>query len=262
MAAPADEPVARTGPPAAGGRRAPTATIESRHRALANATRLQFLAPTLEHERGLAEAYLDTGILDAALDHFSAALRLDPHDGVSLEGTARIWRDWGYPGTALSYAYRAVYWMPASAGAQSTLGTVLLTLGRFDAARVRFEQAQALEPGAAYPVNNLCYLELQRARAEDAVRLCRQAATLAPQSQVVRNNLATALTMAGELEAAAGAFTAGATPAVAAYNQGVLWLMARKPARAREAFGRSRTADPSFAPPIARLRQLSAGEKR
>ena len=35
---------------------------------------------------------------------------------------------------------------------------------------------------------------------------------------MVRNNLATALTMAGELEAAAGAFTAGATPAVAAYN--------------------------------------------
>lgn len=262
MAAPADDHGTRIRPPGRASGPTSSATIESLDRGLGEAKRRQALAPTLEHERSLAVAYLAVGILDAALDHFGAALTHDPHDAVSLDGTARIWRDWGYPGLALPHAYRAVHWSPASAGAQSTLGTVLLALGRFDAARDRFERARALEPGAAFPMNNLCYLELVRARPAEAVALCEQAVAADPESQVIRNNLTTAFAMSGELGAAVGVSGAGGSPSVGAYNQGVLWLMARNPRRAREAFGRSRIADPTFAPPIARLRQLSAGEGR
>ena len=83
----------------------------------------------LESERSLAQEYLAAGVLDAAFDHFTATLIFDPHDVPSLDGLARIWRDWGYLQNALPLAYQAVYWAPESAAAHNTLGSVLLRLG-------------------------------------------------------------------------------------------------------------------------------------
>ncbi|MGC4081813.1 MAG: tetratricopeptide repeat protein [Vicinamibacterales bacterium] len=158
-------------------------------------------------------------------------------------------------------AYRAVFWSPGSAAAQTTLGTVLLTLGQLDAARARFLTARRLAPYAGFASNNLCVAELRRGRAADAVPYCQQAATLDPSSQIVRNNLATAYVMVGDDDAAFAVFAAGPTPAVAAYNQGVLWLAKGEADRAREAFARARLADPSFRPPLSQLRQLSSTQE-
>ena len=233
-------------------------TIESRSQALTQARLLQQQAPTLEHERRLAEAYAKAGIADAAYDHFEAALRLDPHDVPSLDGLARIWRDWGVADRALPFAYRAVFWAPDSAPAQNTLGTVLLALGLHDAARSRFERARQLDPAGAYAVNNLCDVALRQGRANEAVPLCAEAAALDGASHVVRNNLALALAAAGDLDAAVSAFERGASPAVAAYNQGIVLLASRQYDRAREAFTRARVADPSFLPALARLTRMAA----
>jgi Tfp pilus assembly protein PilF len=233
-------------------------TLEGRNRALSVAKLAQQLSPTLDNERTLADEYLKAGVLDAALDHYDAALRLDPHDVPSLDGVARIWRDWGYANVALSHAYRALYWAPDSAAVHNTLGTLLLKLNFFDGARGHFERARTLAPGAAYPVNNLCYLELQRANADDAVTLCREAAERDPGSPTVRNNYALALATTGDFDAAVSTFDSGMSPAADAYNQGLMLLAAGQRDRARAAFSRARQADPAFLPALARLKQLAA----
>jgi len=233
-------------------------TLEKRNRALATARLQQQIAPTLENERRLAQEYASAGVLDAAYDHFSAALRLDPHDVPSLDGIARIWRDWGFPESALPHAYRAIYWAPNSAPAQNTLGTVLLKLRLIDAARERFELARALDPSATYPLNNLCYIELLRGNRELSATLCREAAAAAPESATARNNLALALAAGGDFDGAFAAFATGSPAALAAYNEGVVLVAAGQVDKARNAFARARVADPAFFPALSRLKQLSA----
>ena len=90
--------------------------------------------------------------------------------------------------------------------------------------------------------------------------LCREAAALDTAAPEVRNNLALALATSGDLDGAFSAFATGSSPAVAAYNQGIVLLAARHVGRAREAFARARTADPAFVPALTRLRQLAALE--
>ena len=237
-----------------------TATLEHGNKVLALAKLRQQTMPTLESERTLAQHYAASGVLDAAFDHFTAALAYDSHDVPSLDGLARIWRDWGYLQNALPLAYQAVYWSPASAAAHNTLGTVLLRLGEMDAAQQRFDTVRGLEPGAAYPLNNLCFLELLRGRPADAAMRCREAVALDESAPAVRNNLALALATSGDLDGAFAAFATGPSPAVAAYNQGIVLLAARHVDRAREAFARARIADPTFVPALTRLRQLAALE--
>ena len=233
-------------------------TLEDHNKTLAAARLRALAAPTVENQRALGEEYAKAGVLDAALDHFDAALRLDPHDVPSLDGSARIWREWGYADLALPQAYRAVQQAPNSPVVHNTLGTLLLKLGDLDAAREQFEQARNLAPGAAYPVNNLCYVELRRENSVDAIPLCREAAAMDPRSHTVRNNLAVALAVSGDLEGAVIAFESGTSPAIAAYNQGMVLVAAGQLDRARTAFGLAREADPAFAPALMRLKQLSA----
>lgn len=246
-------------PPDGPGPRQPAAAerLEQARPEMAEAMRLHADAPTLEHERRLASVYEAEGVLDQALDHYSAALRLQPDDVASLESSARIWRDWGYLGLALPLAYRAAFRGPDSAAAQNTLGTVLLQAGEVDAAAIRFTRARELEPDGAFPLNNLCYVELRRSRPDAALPLCRLALERDPASQVVRNNLVLALARVGAFDEARAVSLAGADRAVAAYNEGIVWLAARQPGRARDAFGRARRANPSYAPAVQTLTRLA-----
>lgn len=255
------KPDAQLPQPVARAKQADGDTLERGNKALALAKLRQQTMPTLENERALAQAYAAAGVLDAAFDHYTAALLLDPYDVPSLDGLARIWRDWGFLQNALTLAYQAVYWSPSSAAAHNTLGTVLLRLGEMDAAQQRFDTVRTLDPGVAYPLNNLCFLELLRGRPADAASLCREAAALEPSTAPeVRNNLALALASSGDLDGAFAAFATGSSPAVAAYNQGIVLLAARHFGRAREAFARARIADPAFVPALTRLKQLAALE--
>jgi len=234
------------------------ATLERGNKVLAAAKLRQQTTPSLESERGLAQEYVAARVLDAAFDHFTAALIFDPHDVPSLDGLARIWRQWGFLDRALPLGYQAVYWAPESASVQNTLGSVLLKLGRLDAARERFETARRLVPTASYPVNNLCYLELQRGNVAAAVPLCSEATALDMDGvPEVRNNLAMSLAFSGDLAGSLAAFETGASPAVAAYNHGIVLLAAGHFEGARDAFARARNADPAFAPALSRLMQLA-----
>ena len=182
------------------------ATIEATDKGLIAARLLLEQAPTAEHHRLVAASYVRLGVFDAAYDHFSAALRLDPRDSASLDGLARIWRDWGFPQRGLGDAYRAIGLAPNAPAPRNTLGTLLVGMGQPAAARVAFERALTLDPGASYALSNLCYTALLEGDASRAVDRCRAALDVDPNLKTARNNLALAYAAAGDFAAASREF--------------------------------------------------------
>jgi tetratricopeptide (TPR) repeat protein len=202
------------------------------------------------------------GVLDLAHEHFSAAVALEPEDGGSWDGLARIWRDWGFPHLALPDAYRAVYFVPGSPGAHNTLGTVLQALGRHADARAQFEQALALDVNAAYALSNLCYGWRLQGEAVKAAEACRSALRLRPDLESARNNLALAYEAEGNLAAALDTLAASADKARAAYNEGLLHLAGHRYRDALNAFDRARASRPHYraAEIMARRMRAQLGE--
>ena len=221
-------------------------TIEITDPALAKELRTLTLEPTAANHRAVAAAYVRHGVLDLAHEHFSAAVALEPEDGASWDGLARIWRDWGFPHLALPDAYRAVFFLPDSATAHNTLGTVLHALGRHVDARAQFEQAVALDVNAAYALSNLCYGWRVDGHPTKAAEACRGALKLRPDLESARNNLALAYEAEGNLSAALETLAASADKARAAYNEGLLHLARRRYQEALNAFDVARTARPQF----------------
>jgi tetratricopeptide (TPR) repeat protein len=138
---------------------ASVATIESSdselHAALANLAQ----GSTAQAYLRVALAYRKAGVLDLAIEHFDAALERDRHLAGAYDGRARIWRDWGLAGLALGDATRAVFFAPESPATHNTLGTVLLALGRCEAAGRAFREAVSIDSGAVYAASNVRQIE-------------------------------------------------------------------------------------------------------
>jgi Flp pilus assembly protein TadD len=237
-------------------------SIEIADPALATELRALTLEPTASNHRAVATAYVRHGVLDLAHEHFSAAVALDPQDGASWDGLARIWRDWGFPHLALPDAYRAVYFEPASASAHNTLGTVLQVLGRHADARAQFEQALGLDVNAAYALSNLCYGWRLEGNPSKAAEACRSALRLRPDLESARNNLALAYQAEGNVAAALDTLAASSDKARAAYNEGLLHLAGHRYQAALAAFDRARAARPHYraAEIMARRMRAQMGE--
>lgn len=171
-------------------RRTSARALEQIDPALAAALQALTARPTAATERRVAGGYLERGVLDTAFDHFSSALRIDRADAVSYEGRARIWRTWGFIERALGEAHRAVFYAPQSASAHNTLGTILQAIGRLDDAARAYERALALDPAAAYAINNLCLVAFEQRAMMRAEALCRQALAVQPDFPQARANLA------------------------------------------------------------------------
>jgi Flp pilus assembly protein TadD len=203
-------------------------------------------APTVENEIDLAQALVRLGIADQAYEHFARAARLNPGEGAAWDGLARIWRDWGFPHIGLGDAYRAVYAAPDSPAVRNTLGTILQFLGKGREARVQFARALALDAGAAYAQNNLCYSWLMEADVDAASVECRGALATEPGLVPARNNLALARAIAGDLAGAAEIFGAVGGEAAAQYNLGIVYLAQRRYPAAADAFDRAAALQPSL----------------
>ena len=155
-----------------------------------------------------------------------------------------MWRDGGFFGRALSDAHRAVYYSPASAAAHNTLGTVFQALGRRSEARQQYERAVALDPTAAYALNNLCYSWVLDRQTAKAITACRAAIELAPALRAARNNLGLAYAASGNIEAARQAFAGAGDPATAAYNLGIVQLARQRYIDAVSAFAAAQQLRP------------------
>lgn len=231
------------------------ATLERTNPALIAARALLEASPTAENHRRVAEAYARAGVADAAFSHFSDALRLNPRDAVSLDGRARIWRDWGFPDRGLGEAYRAIGFAPDAAPPRNTLGTLLVSLGQPAAARVAFERALTRDPGAAYVLNNLCYAAVLEGDAAGAVSRCRAALSADPGLKAARNNLALAYATAGDFTAASREFLLSGDAVAERYNMGVALFATRHYLEAAAAFDEAAALRPTLTLARQRARQ-------
>jgi Flp pilus assembly protein TadD len=222
-------------------------TLEERDAVLI-ATRAKLQAsPTPEVFVEAGEAHRTRGLIDQAYDYYTRALRLDPHSAEAYDGLARVWRDWGLAHLGLGDAYRAVYHAPASAAARNTLGTLLQAVGNRPEARRAYEAALSRDAGAAYAVNNLCYLSFVEGKSSQAISECEHALRLDPSLQAARNNLALTYAAIGRLDLARQEFVLAGGAAGAAYNMGVVHLAQKQYAEAAGEFDAAHAAQPAFA---------------
>jgi tetratricopeptide (TPR) repeat protein len=210
--------------------------------------------PTSAAHRQVALEYRRLQVLDHAQEHFAAAVKLDPKDAVSRDGMARIWRDWGFANVALPEARRAVADAPRSAAAANTLGTIFQALGMFDDAKRWYWRAVALDGGAWYALNNLCYAEIMT-RQPYAITTCERAVAAAPDSAIANNNMALAHAASGDLDGARTWFRRATNTAAADYNYGIIMMSERKYRDAQEAFRSALLANPDSTLAAVRARQ-------
>jgi Tfp pilus assembly protein PilF len=237
-------------------------TMEDRDPELTAARLILAVFPSAENQRRVAAGYMRLGVLDAAYDHFKAALVLDPTDAISFDGLARVWRDWGLPNLGLGDAHRAIYYAPSSPTVYNTLGTLLQRMGQTAAARSAFEAALRRDPESAFALNNLCYATLMQGRSAEAVDACRHALRVQPELAAARNNLGLALWAEGDRTAAAAAFDAAGTPGAARFNTGIALLASRDFGPAAVAFDDASALSPGLTRARPRARQartLAAG---
>jgi tetratricopeptide (TPR) repeat protein len=138
---------------------------------------VQLLPTSASHLRAAA-AYRKAGITDQAFDHLMQSVRLDAANAAAHDLMARMWRDWGLPGTGLVEAHRAIYYAPRSAAARNTLGTLLSALGQRQEAEQAFRAATAVEPDAWFAARNLCDIVMRSGRTKEAIPLCQRADAL------------------------------------------------------------------------------------
>lgn len=222
------------------------ATIESSDRRLTAALLAETVQPSADSYLQVAEEYRRLGLLDSAHDRLARALAKEPRNAVIHEALARIWRDWGMPGSGLGHAHQAVYFAPLSASARNTLGTLLDALGRFDEAQAAYEKALALDRNAAWALNNLCYLAFRRGRLDEARAQCEAALRMAPTSVAAHNNLGLAYAAAGDISEAHQRFRDAGDLAAADYNLGLMHLANGEDAAAARAFEQAIKARPDF----------------
>jgi len=231
------------------------ATLERTDSELAAARLALAFAPTPANHRRVAIAYARLGVGDTAYDNFMAAIRLDPHDAGSFDGLARVWRDWGFPQRGLTDVYRAIYFAPDAAGPRNTLGTLLLRMGLYGAARAAFERTLLLDPGAPYALNNLCYVSLLEGDGARAIDRCRAAVHADPHLTTAHNNLALAYAASGDFAAASHEFLVSGDAAAERYNMGIALLATGHGIEAAAAFDEAAALHPSLTLARDRARQ-------
>src|SRR5687768_8803307 len=90
-------------------------TAESSNPGLGTALAEARTQPSAEHFAEVARRYAALGVSDTALAYFAKSLAVDPQYLPALDGSARLWRDAGYYGHALTASHRATYFAPNSA---------------------------------------------------------------------------------------------------------------------------------------------------
>ena len=230
------------------------ASAESADPRLKAALAADAASPTAENHLHVAQEYLRLRILDTAYTYANRAVLQKPR----FAGRTRCWRgsgETGAPRLGIGPASRAIYFDPASASAENTLGTLLDALGQPAEARWAFKRAVAVDPGAAYAFNNLCFVELRLGRLAEARSHCEAALAADPQLTEARNNLALTFVASGDSAAARQAFLAGGDAAAAAYNRGIVHMASRAYTRAAEAFEEAIAARPNFTAAKARAHE-------
>ena len=133
----------------------PVPSIERLDPALRDALAALGRGETSESHLAVAGSYWRLGVYDAAFDHYSDAIRLNPKSATGWDGRARVWRHWGMIEPALSDIHRALFYEPGRADVRNTLGTILEAAGQCAGARDAYAAALKLDATAVWAKANL-----------------------------------------------------------------------------------------------------------
>lgn len=121
-------------------------------------------AERAEWSTTLGNALRDSGVIDAAVEAYRAAINADPDHGVALYNLGATLLEAGDPNAAEACLRRAVALMPELSSAHNNLGRSLREQGRLEEAEASFRAGVACDPGDAVPAYNLSLLLLAQGR--------------------------------------------------------------------------------------------------
>jgi len=164
-------------------------SAEHRDPLLRDALKALAAHPSAAAHRTVASEYRRLRIYDAAFEHLTAAIKLDPKDAAAYDLRARLWRRWRLPALGLKDARQAVKLAPDSATAWNTLGLLFEDSGDSERATRAYLRSIGKEARASYAWNNLCRTWTAGADAHAAERACGRALQLDPALEAARLNL-------------------------------------------------------------------------
>ena len=151
---------------------------------------------------GLGDALFEEGQLDAAVNQFCEALRLEPnlaraHASLGVGLLAQ-----GNPKDALIQCRRAVELVPGNASMRANLGDILRKTGNFSEAIAQYEIAVQLSPDDAFAHAQLATALMQSGQIQEAIPHFETALRIDPDLTEARCNFATALLRTNRVEEA------------------------------------------------------------
>jgi len=202
------------------------------------------------HEN-LAEALVNAGRTDQAMEVYRNGLKLRPHMERSLVGLATLLEEKGEPAGALELYGRALKIRPEYAGAHYNLAMLLTEMGRRAEAMKHYRLAMRYDPGDVRAYGNLGNLLSEANRTDEAIEIYHQALQAKPSAAGIRRNLGLVLARKGDLAAAEEQLrrALGLRPddAEALNNLGVVLDRLERPEEAARAYREALRLRPDYA---------------
>ncbi|HXP86352.1 MAG TPA: tetratricopeptide repeat protein [Bryobacteraceae bacterium] len=232
----------------------------------------------------LARLYAKRGYPDLALEHYRMAMLQDPDSLVAVLELAKALRQMDQKETALEalqfYSLRHPWdsekqgQPPPAWEVPSLEGVLEDELGRLEPAEQAHRAALKIEPNRAGLHNNLGYNLLLQNKPKEAATEFQSALRLDPRSELAHNNLGAALALLAppgepakppkkgkpDPQKALSDWERSQDPAVAHNNLAALLIEQGRWPEARQELQAALDANPGFAPALANLQLVSAGD--
>jgi tetratricopeptide (TPR) repeat protein len=154
----------------------------------------------------VASLYVAVGRPLKAVDHFAAAVRLNPDSATACFNLAVALRQAGLVGDAIGQYRAALGIDPDFAEAHFNLAYLLGEQDRQDEALAHYLETVRVQPRHQQAHNNVGFILMKRGRAHEALRHFRHSLQIDPLSPSVQYNAGIAFSSVGNAEAAIGHF--------------------------------------------------------
>jgi len=137
----------------------------------------------------LGNVWSEQGRLDAALEEYKLALRLQPDDPQAWQRAGAVITQQGKPADAIPYLDKAIQLAPSWPAPRRQLGLAFLSQGRQEEARVAYQSLLPLLPPTAEGQRDLADMLAEGQQTGEAISRYREALRLKPDFLLVLNNL-------------------------------------------------------------------------
>lgn len=193
---------------------------------------------------------MDQGRLDAALDCYQKALRLDPNLAEAMYCTGNIWLLQRNPEQAAFWYKKTLGIRPDHVNALNHLGSAFNEMAQYDSARACFKRVVTLEPKFAEAQFNLALMFKNKGNYEAAIACYRQALQQNPLLVEAHYSLGIALQHQGRYQEAAAslqnAIHIAPDFAEAHYNLGLTFFNRSRLAEAEASYRKALEIKPDF----------------